>query len=198
MPIQTQPAASYTKPCRRRMSAPRPSRRRSRRPPASRPPPESRPIFRASPSRPTGRAESSPLWSATTKACCIPPTTDVFASGEGTTFLTLTGHLPAINASLATLTYQGTATGDDWMWVGATNPQGQQGTKNIVATDVASIAQVIVPPVVTTPPVVTPLPPGAPPRHCLASPYQAVRPSAPSSSKSATARAFCAPLPLPA
>ena len=90
------------------------------------------------------------------------PTTDVYASGEGTTFLTLTGNLSAINASLATLTYQGTATGDDWMWVGATNPQGQQGTKNIVATDVASIAQVISPPVVTTLPVVTPLPAGPP------------------------------------
>jgi beta-glucanase (GH16 family) len=80
------------------------------------------------------------------------PTTDVFVSGEGTTFLTLTGALPAINASLATLTYQGTATGNDWMWVGATNPQGQQGTASIVATDVASIAQVAAPPVVTTPP----------------------------------------------
>ena len=83
-------------------------------------------------------------------------TTDVFASGEGTTFLTLTGNLPAINASLATLSYQGTATGNDWIWVGATDPQGQQGTASIVATDVAGTTPSATAPVAGLPVVTAP------------------------------------------
>ena len=31
-----------------------------------------------------------------------------------------------------TLTYDGTPTGPDYLWVGATDPQGQQGTGSVV------------------------------------------------------------------
>lgn len=80
------------------------------------------------------------------------PTADVFTSGEDTTGLRLTGNLPAINAALKTLSYHGTATGDDWLWIGVTNPQGQQSTASVVA-DVGTSATAVTNagPVVTTP-----------------------------------------------
>jgi hypothetical protein len=83
-------------------------------------------------------------------------TSDVFTTGENTTSLTLTGNLAPINAALATLTYTGTVLGNDWIWVGATNPQGEQGTANVVANDVTSAVPVVPPIVVTPPPSPTP------------------------------------------
>jgi beta-glucanase (GH16 family) len=58
----------------------------------------------------------------------------VMTTGENTTRLTLTGNLPAINAVLATLTYQGTAAGNDWVWVSTTDAVGQQGLASVIAS----------------------------------------------------------------
>jgi beta-glucanase (GH16 family) len=79
------------------------------------------------------------------------PTADVFTSGEDTTGLSLTGNLAAINAALATLTYHGTTTGADWVWIGATDPQGQQGT----ASEVANVGTTAVATAVSAAPMVT-------------------------------------------
>ncbi len=73
-------------------------------------------------------------------------TNDVAASGENSTTLTLTGHLASINAALATLTYNGTPTGPDYLWVGVKDPQGQLGTASVVVNVGTSAA-----PAVTTP-----------------------------------------------
>jgi beta-glucanase (GH16 family) len=74
-------------------------------------------------------------------------TSDVFASGEGTTSLTLTGNLAPLNAALATLSYEGQTPGSEWIWLLATDPQGLQGYTHVVATDLAaSVAPVIIAP----------------------------------------------------
>ncbi|WP_269769479.1 family 16 glycosylhydrolase [Neoroseomonas rubea] len=57
----------------------------------------------------------------------------VFGTGQGTQSLTLTGGLGAINAALATLTYEANGSGQEWIWVAATDPQGLRGLTPIVA-----------------------------------------------------------------
>lgn len=59
---------------------------------------------------------------------------DVFGTGQGTQSLTLTGGLGAINAALATLTYEANGSAQEWIWVAATDPQGLRGLTPIVAT----------------------------------------------------------------
>ncbi|MDB5393136.1 MAG: uncharacterized protein JWM91_642 [Rhodospirillales bacterium] len=82
-------------------------------------------------------------------------TANVFTSGEGTNTVTLNGNLSAINSALATLTYKGASPGTEWVWIAATDPQGQQSQTSVVVTDTAPG---------TTPPVVIPPPPsGHPP-----------------------------------
>jgi beta-glucanase (GH16 family) len=79
-------------------------------------------------------------------------TADVFTAGENTTTLTLTGNLAPLNAALASLTYQAAASGAEWIWVNATNPQGLQSTAHVAATDTQTAApSASVLPVVTTP-----------------------------------------------
>ena len=78
----------------------------------------------------------------------------VTALGEGSTSLTLTGTLAAINTELATLTYQASAAGTDWLWVSATEAGAPQATSPVVVT--VTPAPVIVPPVVTAPVVTAP------------------------------------------
>jgi hypothetical protein len=69
----------------------------------------------------------------------------VTEQGEGTTALTLTGSLAAINADLLSLTYQASATaGTDWLWVSANDAFGGQGISPVVVT-------LTPPPVVTAP-----------------------------------------------
>ena len=61
------------------------------------------------------------------------------ALGEGTTSLSLTGGLAAINAELATLSYQaGQTAGADWLWVSATDANGGQGIGHTVVTTTAA------------------------------------------------------------
>ena len=88
-------------------------------------------------------------------------TTGILTFGAGTTSITLTGNLAPINAELATLTYQGMSIGNEEIWISAKDPQGLQGLKSIVASDVASITSVTPTPVTPTP--VTPTPVTAPP-----------------------------------
>ena len=53
----------------------------------------------------------------------------VTEQGEGSTSLTLTGSTSAVNAELATLTYNATGApgSSDWIWVSAEDPSGPQG-----------------------------------------------------------------------
>ncbi|WP_137126139.1 family 16 glycosylhydrolase [Roseomonas sp. HF4] len=76
----------------------------------------------------------------------------VFGTGQGTQSLTLTGNLAAINAALATLTYEANGAAEDWIWVAANDPQGLQGLKPIVAsTSVDAPAGGSAPPVLPGP-----------------------------------------------
>jgi beta-glucanase (GH16 family) len=59
----------------------------------------------------------------------------VIATGGGTDALTLTGTAAAINADLASLTYQaGPSTGTDWLWVTAYNDQNQDTASHAVVS----------------------------------------------------------------
>jgi beta-glucanase (GH16 family) len=63
----------------------------------------------------------------------------VIAQGEGSTALTLTGSVAALNTELATMTYRaGGSAGTDWLWVSATDPTGVQGLSPVVVTVAAS------------------------------------------------------------
>jgi beta-glucanase (GH16 family) len=66
----------------------------------------------------------------------------VTAQGEGSTALTLTGSVAALNTELATLTYRaGGSAGTDWLWVSATDPTGVQGLSSVVVTVAAPPAK---------------------------------------------------------
>jgi len=78
----------------------------------------------------------------------------VTTQGEGSTALNLAGQLSAVNAGLATLTYQASVTpGADWLWVSAYNASDKQGIGHEVVTVVTQPA--VLAPVVTTPAVMT-------------------------------------------
>ncbi len=80
----------------------------------------------------------------------------VTTAGENSKALSLTGTLAAINASLATLTYQAAA-GTDWVWISANDSKQIQGIGHTVVTTTAS------------PVVPVPAPPPPPPASTPAS-----------------------------
>ncbi len=61
-------------------------------------------------------------------------TAGVASTGEDTTRLILTGGIGALNAALASLTYQGASPATDWLWVSANDPQGTQSLNHTVVT----------------------------------------------------------------
>ncbi len=60
-------------------------------------------------------------------------TTDVFTSGEGSDYLTLSGNLAPLNAALASLTYDGS--GNEYIWITVTDPQGLTSTSHIALSE---------------------------------------------------------------
>ena len=61
-------------------------------------------------------------------------TAGVLESGRDTTSLTLSGGLAAVNAALATLTYQASTSDDEYLWISAVDPQGLKQSAGTLAT----------------------------------------------------------------
>ncbi len=77
-------------------------------------------------------------------------TSGVTTTGEGTASLQLTGSVAAINAELASLTYQaGAAIGSDWLWVSANAADTPQARSHVVVTVTPETSEpIIIPPIV--------------------------------------------------
>jgi hypothetical protein len=102
----------------------------------------------------SGSEPASPLTVTISDSTGILHTTasgDVTERGEGSTALTLTGSLAAINIELGSLTYQAATPGTDWLWVSASAGTGPKAVSPVVLTIAQAPPSISSAPLVTTP-----------------------------------------------